>query len=433
MVKSTRRNFLSQAAALGCLGCVARPHLSFAAVPDGLSRNLIVFAAGGGWDGCYVLPYRDAALWNALHARRPALFSVPSAALTTVGQVLGNQSIGLHPKWNERHSVQHRSVYDLYQQNRLVIISRIGSPTPNGSHDTSQRMWSSGKVSWIPGQEAPWYSKYLQDNVVVPFQVWNFRPTGFGLGPSDDPFPILLNASLDDLQAKYGTQFGTEMSLAREALIDATNADTTNTIAGAKLQGALQALEPMLAEAAAVRSEVVGSFPTTSFGKMVRDVAKIISHYRRTGLSSNSLVIQIEFPLSFDTHGGQTLYLDGLIAEMSRTLGALVTDLERQNVWNRSVIAVVTEFGRQLSDNGSGTDHGWGNNLMVLGGGVRGSSTHGIIGSPPAASYLANTSNINLDATYDFRQMYSELFSWAGLNPTLVLQGFQPGAASIFG
>jgi len=36
-----------------------------------------------------------------------------------------------------------------------------------------------------------------------------------------------------------------------------------------------------------------------------------------------------------------------------------------------------SDFGRSLTGNGDGTDHGWGNHLMVMGGAVKGGEVYG--------------------------------------------------------
>jgi len=46
-------------------------------------------------------------------------------------------------------------------------------------------------------------------------------------------------------------------------------------------------------------------------------------------------------------------------------------------VWENVTIVSMSEFGRTLTSNGRGTDHGWGGNHFVLGGGIRGGQIHG--------------------------------------------------------
>jgi hypothetical protein len=43
-----------------------------------------------------------------------------------------------------------------------------------------------------------------------------------------------------------------------------------------------------------------------------------------------------------------------------------------QNVWEDVLVVSISEFGRTLTDNGQGTDHAWGGNHFLAGGGIHG-------------------------------------------------------------
>jgi uncharacterized protein (DUF1501 family) len=77
----------------------------------------------------------------------------------------------------------------------------------------------------------------------------------------------------------------------------------------------------------------------------------------------------------WDTHaaqGGATGYLAGRLRALGDGLLALADALGPAE-WRRSVVVVLSEFGRTFRENGArGTDHGHGNVLWVLGGAVHG-------------------------------------------------------------
>jgi uncharacterized protein (DUF1501 family) len=76
----------------------------------------------------------------------------------------------------------------------------------------------------------------------------------------------------------------------------------------------------------------------------------------------------------WDTHvaqGGATGALAGRVADLSRGLEGFARGMGP--AWNRTVVVVISEFGRTFRENGNrGTDHGHGTAYWVLGGGVRG-------------------------------------------------------------
>mmetsp|Transcript_60995 Transcript_60995/g.92204 ORF Transcript_60995/g.92204 Transcript_60995/m.92204 type:complete len:85 (+) Transcript_60995:110-364(+) len=51
--------------------------------------------------------------------------------------------------------------------------------------------------------------------------------------------------------------------------------------------------------------------------------------------------------------------------------------MDSQVLWDKVTILVASEFGRTISSNGVGTDHGWGGNTFFVGGAVKGGQIHG--------------------------------------------------------
>ncbi|TMJ46455.1 MAG: DUF1501 domain-containing protein, partial [Alphaproteobacteria bacterium] len=70
----------------------------------------------------------------------------------------------------------------------------------------------------------------------------------------------------------------------------------------------------------------------------------------------------------------------GQLANRLQPLGNGLLALARGlgSSWDDTVIVVLSEFGRRVRENGNGgTDHGHGNVIWVLGGGVRGGRVYG--------------------------------------------------------
>ncbi|CAK0855041.1 unnamed protein product [Prorocentrum cordatum] len=74
----------------------------------------------------------------------------------------------------------------------------------------------------------------------------------------------------------------------------------------------------------------------------------------------------------FDTHNALEEVLEEKFAELNAALEDFVAELRGQGVFDSVVLVTSSDFGRTLSSNGRGSDHGWAGNHLVLGGSVNG-------------------------------------------------------------
>ncbi|KAL7563666.1 hypothetical protein ACA910_013399 [Epithemia clementina (nom. ined.)] len=75
----------------------------------------------------------------------------------------------------------------------------------------------------------------------------------------------------------------------------------------------------------------------------------------------------------FDTHDDMKVRLDERFDHMDSSLNYFQQNLKAQGLWNNVTIVTVSDFGRTMTPNsGEGSDHGWGGNYIVTGGGVKG-------------------------------------------------------------
>jgi uncharacterized protein (DUF1501 family) len=107
----------------------------------------------------------------------------------------------------------------------------------------------------------------------------------------------------------------------------------------------------------------------------------------------------------WDSHGGQALQLRRKLAELDAGLAAF--QAAAGPAWAKTVVAVVTEFGRTAAANGTGgTDHGTGGVAFLAGGAVHGGR---IAGDWPGLSSAALFEGRDLHATSDLRAMFKAL------------------------
>jgi len=79
----------------------------------------------------------------------------------------------------------------------------------------------------------------------------------------------------------------------------------------------------------------------------------------------------------FDHHDGLLADQPVLLAQLSRAMKAFYDATVELGVADSVAAFTASDFGRTLSSNGDGSDHGWGAHHFVVGGAVRGGRFYG--------------------------------------------------------
>ena len=166
-----------------------------------------------------------------------------------------------------------------------------------------------------------------------------------------------------------------------------------------------------------------GAGAARAFEKQARAIAKLMRD--RSAYSVGFADVG-----GWDTHVNQGSAEGALATNLAGLAGGLAAFAQEMGaLWKSTVVLVMSEFGRTFRENGNrGTDHGHGNTLWVLGGGIAG----GRIAGRQAA---VDPSNLFQDRDFrvlnDYRSVLAYVFSrMYGLNGTAldrVLPGVQAG------
>jgi len=79
----------------------------------------------------------------------------------------------------------------------------------------------------------------------------------------------------------------------------------------------------------------------------------------------------------FDTHDDQLENQPGLLGNLSASLAAFHAATAELGVASNVTTFTQSDFGRTLTSNGDGSDHGWGGVQLVIGDAVRGRTFYG--------------------------------------------------------
>jgi uncharacterized protein (DUF1501 family) len=106
----------------------------------------------------------------------------------------------------------------------------------------------------------------------------------------------------------------------------------------------------------------------------LRTVARIIAGQSLTGARRQVFMVSMG---GFDNHDG----LNGALVNLMNTLATGFTwfndAMEQLGLADKVTLFTASDFGRTLTSNGDGSDHGWGSHHFVVGGAVRGKDVYG--------------------------------------------------------
>jgi uncharacterized protein (DUF1501 family) len=330
-----RRRFVQQMLSAAALAPTVS--LSFAA-PAGTAnpRRLVLVVLRGGLDGLGAVPaIGDPTFAEARGAL--ARFAAPPLPLDALH--------ALHPSLSELHVMHGRG--------ELAVVHATGLPYRERSHFDAQQVLESGgaqphllSTGWLARALASTGQRGLALNTAVPLVLR-------GPGAIDTWAPSVLPEPSMDLVAR----------LERLYASDATLAQALARARGLRQDAEMGAMASAMGGAGGGRQGAVA---------LARKAAEFIA-------SPGGPQVAVLEMNGWDTHANQAAP-QGALANNLRTLDASLAAMREVlaapsagGAWGRTVIVVVTEFGREVAINGTlGTDHGSGGAAFVLGGAVRG-------------------------------------------------------------
>ncbi|MDO5499261.1 MAG: DUF1501 domain-containing protein [Propionibacteriaceae bacterium] len=387
-VRVRRRHLLGGVAAGfgGLLASSVAPRYSFAAPVAGSSSArplLVVVFCRGGLDGLSaVAPTADPAYRKA----RPLLGLRPEHVLPLSGGWGLNRSMAaLKPLWDARE---------------LAIVHGAGHRALTRSHfDDEIRV----ELAAEPSMRSGWLGRHLQSSSTAQ---GTFRAITLGHRAALS----LSTTAFDTLAISSVAGFGLNQWAGRDA-----QAQVEGVLAGMYAASGGQAAEQAGAVFGAVRELAsersrgqtnTDGYPAGDFGRGLAEIARL----GRSGAGVE--VACIDLP-NWDLHAGHGRAGDanGPFAQRSRMLAEGIASLRRGlgSHWSRTTVVTMSEFGRRVTENGSGgTDHGRGNVMFIAGGGIKGGRLHHrIAGLGPDALVDGQDVPVGID----YRQPLAEIVS----------------------
>ncbi|GLR69370.1 DUF1501 domain-containing protein [Agaribacter marinus] len=162
------------------------------------------------------------------------------------------------------------------------------------------------------------------------------------------------------------------------------------------------------------------SFPASPLGQQLRVIAESIS--MRNNLNVNRQVFFVGIG-NFDTHSDQASNLPKLLEQVDESIDAFYRSMQSLGLGSDVTLFTASDFGRTLTVNGDGTDHGWGGHHFVVGDAVIGQQILGDI-PPPAFEHDKDAGNGRLIPSVSIEQFASPLGRWFGLSEEEIANTF---------
>jgi uncharacterized protein (DUF1501 family) len=237
-----------------------------------------------------------------------------------------------------------------------------------------------------------------------PIPIYGLAQPPFGLPAASNPLSSILTADESNLFAKeYGVVVN--RSIQAQAML----ASSMLPAGPGGVPNPPQYMDPMT-------NKLVDNQLATS----LQTVARIIGGSSALGVSRQIFYVQLG---SFDTHNNQAVQHAQLLSQLGGALEYFDGLMVANGMGNNVTTFTASDFGRTLTCNSNGTDHGWGSHHFVVGGAVQGQDMYGqypVVGADQANDVGAG----RLIPTTSVDQYAGTLARWFGLSDGQVRQVF---------
>jgi uncharacterized protein (DUF1501 family) len=352
-------------------------------------KLLVVVFQRGAVDGLnMVVPFGEADYYRSRPNIAIARPGAPDGAIDL------NGFFGLHPRM--------AAFKPLWDRGELAIVHAAGSHDTTRSHFDAQDYMESATPG-IKSTRDGWLNRYLSES--------GSREPGPGKPRGGNPLrgialarqmPRSLQGTAPALAIGSTDDFTVADMSARTSFEELYAAASQDQALRGTAGDAFEAMKTLAKKTAGqYRSANGASYPRSAFGRAMQEIAR---------LAKSDVGLEVAFAEStqWDHHvneGAANGQIANRLDDFSRGVAALAQDLGDRMA--DTVILTMSEFGRAVAENGSrGTDHGHGNAMFVIGGGVKGGAVYG---NWPGLAVNDRFAGRDLAVTTDFRDVFAEV------------------------
>lgn len=372
-----RRDFVRA----GCAGALALVSAKLWAAAG--ETKLLVVMLRGAYDGASLLvPYAS----DFYYRSRPGI-AVPRP---NAGDA--SASIALDSDWALNAAVKE-SLLSLYTNRQAVLIPFSGSDDLSRSHFQAQDLMELGQAS---GGALDYSSGYLNRLV----EALSGRASPSAASFTSNLTPVFKGAAPVPNISLRGNLQNNLPPRQREMI--------ASLYEGTKLAGmATEGMDTKRMVSEQLMNEMTESSRGAGAARSFETQARAIAKLMRDKPAYSVGFVDVG---GWDTHVDQGSTQGTLAANLAGLAGGLSAFARAMgDRWRNTVVVVMSEFGRTFRENGNrGTDHGHGNTLWVLGGGISGGR---IVGRQVAVSEANLFQDRDYPVLNDYRSVLAYLFA----------------------
>lgn len=432
--KTSRRSFLGHSCRLGVasatlgtsmlsLGMAQRA----AAAPTGDYRALVCVLLAGGNDSFNMLVPLDSDQYGEYAGIRSDLALPQGDLLPLNGTTAAGRSYGVHPGMSALQS--------LYNNGDAAMIANVGTllepfdpiAVDNGSAELPVGLFSHAD------QIAQWQTAAPDARLA---QGWAGRIADL-IDTDPSPGRVSMNISLagsnvfqsGNQSDSYSVESGPDAAPAiagyddvggfgdiRRRMIDELLAvEQTHLLKREyrdRLRGSIDTRASFIT-ALATSPALATTFGADPFGASLRRVAEIIGAREALGVSRQTFFVLVG---GWDHHDDVIDNQAAMLPAVANGLASFRDALVELGVFDAVTTFTTSDFGRTLTSNGKGSDHGWGGHHIAMGGCVQGGQ---IVGTYPELS-MSSPLDVGRGIyapTTPVDAYFGELASWFGVAP----------------
>jgi uncharacterized protein (DUF1501 family) len=401
--------------------------------PDALSgyKALVCIFLSGGNDGNnMVIPVDDYSSYSA--ARNAAGLAIPQANLQSLNPLptpqINGTHFGFHPSMTE--------LKDLFNQNKVAVLCNVGTlvqpltraqyQSNSASNPKPYQLFSHSDqvnqqqtaVSLTPAQSG-WGGRTsdrlngVNGGAALPMVISIAGVSLFTTGELTRPLAISdSNTSLSQVLVLNGSDANKNTLQQLRAL------DNDSLLVKASNDTTTQSVQTSQALSSASPPAMV--FPNTSIGRQLKQVANLISLRGTLGLNRQIFFCSLG---GFDTHNVQLTTQANLLQQLSQAMKAFYDATVSLGVAQQVTAFTLADFGRTFQPAGVGaaqvgSDHGWGNHQLIMGGSVSGGNFYGKYPTLALGGPDDTDNRGRWIPTTSVDQYAATLATWYGLSPS---------------